>query len=107
MSLKGVRQCKELLIRYSDRDGSSRGVLSWMNKELVKLAAANPTLQITTEIKRNHHPIVRGNYINGNSKTICIKNLNPQGVHEKVLHLRNQIGRKVRFSGVLFNLSPI
>eukprot|EP01031_Cornospumella_fuschlensis_P050626 gene50626-61924_t len=59
MSLKGVRQLKELLIRYSDRDGSSRGVLSWMNKELLKLAAANPTLQITTEIKRNHHPIVR------------------------------------------------
>jgi large subunit ribosomal protein L43 len=96
MSLNGVRQLKELLIRYSDRDGSSRGLISWMNQNLVKFAESNPTLQITTEIKRNKHPIVRGMYINGNSKTICIKNLDPEIVFEHVLHLRNQIGRKVR-----------
>jgi large subunit ribosomal protein L43 len=97
MSLKGVRQLKELLIRYSDRDGSSRGVINWMNKDLVSFAAANPQLQVTTEIKRNCHPIVRGNYLNGNSKTICVKNLDPLGVYKNILLLRNQIGRKVSF----------
>ena len=30
MSLRGVRQLKELLIRYSDIDGSSRGIRDWV-----------------------------------------------------------------------------
>ena len=30
MSLKGVRQLKELLIRYSDYDGSSKGAREWI-----------------------------------------------------------------------------
>eukprot|EP01039_Chlorochromonas_danica_P004272 gene4272-4692_t len=99
MSLKGVRQLKELVIRYSDRDGSSRGIIAWMKENLVKFAENNPTLLIKTEIKRNHHPIVRGNYLNGNSKTICVKNLPVEDVNEQVFHLRNQIGRRMNATG--------
>lgn len=95
MSLKGVRQCKELLIRYSDRDGSSRGVIEWMKANIVRFAESNPEMQIKTEIKRNRHPIIRGVYVNGNNKTICIKNEDVEGVNEQILHLRNQIGRRV------------
>lgn len=97
MSLRGVRQLKELVIRYSDLDGSSRGVRSWMQQNLVKFAAANPTMIISTDKKRSKHPCITGRYANGNTKVIGIKNLDEEGVERQILHLRNQIGRRVRF----------
>jgi hypothetical protein len=35
MSLRGVRQLKELLIRYSDYDGSSKGIRDWIRLNAV------------------------------------------------------------------------
>jgi len=95
MSLRGVRQLKELVVRYSDLDGSSKGVREWMRTNIVDLATANPDLTIKTELKRAVHPFLRGIYHNGNTKTICVKNIPPEEVHQYALHLRNQIGRKV------------
>jgi len=87
---------KELVIRYSDYDGSSKGIREWMRTNLVQFAQSNPDLAVKTELKRCVHPFVRGNYMNGNSKTICIKNLQPENITGYVNDLRNQIGRKVR-----------
>lgn len=95
MSLRGVRQLRELVIRYSDIDGSSKGVREWMRTSLISFAEANPSTIIKTVRKRNAHPIVRGEYLNGNSKTICVKNEDPNMCFEFILDLRNQIGRKV------------
>lgn len=95
MSLKGVRQLKELVIRYSDYDGSSRGIRDWMRVELVKFAENNPDLSVKTELKRCAHPFVRGNYANGNTKTICVKNQQTEDISSYIYDLRNQIGRKV------------
>jgi large subunit ribosomal protein L43 len=95
MSLRGIRQLKELSIRYSDLDGSSRGIRAWMQQKLVKFAAANPQLAISTEKRRNRHPCLTGRYVNGNTKVIGIKNLEVDEINEQVLHLRNQIGRKM------------
>eukprot|EP01038_Epipyxis_sp_PR26KG_P008160 gene8160-11044_t len=99
MSLHGVRQLKQLLIRYSDYDGSSKGILEWMRINLVSFAQANPNCMVQTERKRNVHPFLRGVYVNGNSKTICVKNLSAEEIHDYVLHLRNQIGRKMNSTG--------
>lgn len=101
MSTKGVRQLKELLIRYSDYDGSSKGILNWMHQNLVGFATANPQLSVVTSIKRNKHPIIRGTYLNGNVKTICIKNQSVEEINEQILHLRNQVGLKVKTSTIL------
>lgn len=95
MSLKGVRQLKELVVRYSDLDGSSKGIREWMKINLVLLAERNPDLAIRTELKRAVHPFFRGIYLNGNSKTIGIKNLPSEDIHSYALDLRNQIGRRV------------
>ena len=95
MSLRGVRQLKELIIRYSDYDGSSKGIREWMRLNLINFANRNPEINIKTEKKRCCHPILYGNYMNGNTKQICIKNLEPEQITDYVLFLRNQIGRKV------------
>ena len=95
MSLQGVKQLKELLIRYSDYDGSSKGIRGWMRLSLVTFALKNPEFIIKTQLKRNVHPFVRGYYLNGNDKTICIKNQSPELIEGYINDLRNQIGRKV------------
>lgn len=99
MSRGGVRQLKELLVRYSDLDGSSRGVREWMRTSLVEMAKSNPELSIKTELKRAVHPFLRGVYANGNSKTICVKNIPSEDVHSFAMDLRNQIGRKTSNNG--------
>ena len=52
-------------------------------------------MQIVTEVKRAKHPFLRGEYMNGNTKTIGIKNLDVEEINSYVADLRNQIGRKV------------
>lgn len=101
MSLRGVRQLRELVIRYSDLDGSSKGLRDWMRSSLVSFAAKNPDMAIKTELKRAVHPFIRGLYANGNSKTICIKNLSPEDVNSYIFDLRNQIGRKVHKTSMI------
>jgi large subunit ribosomal protein L43 len=95
MSKRGVRQLKELVIRYSDLDGSSKGIREWIRNDLITLANNNNELEIRTELKRAVHPFLRGMYLNGNSKTICVKNKTPEEVHNFALDLRNQHGMKV------------
>ena len=79
MSVRGVRQLKQLLVRYSDYDGSSKGIRyeciflpmwsrqlsffrEWIRRDLVNLAKENPELSIKAELKRNAHPFLRGYY---------------------------------------------
>mmetsp|Transcript_32005 Transcript_32005/g.69771 ORF Transcript_32005/g.69771 Transcript_32005/m.69771 type:complete len:132 (-) Transcript_32005:29-424(-) len=95
MSIRGVRQLKSLLVRYSDYDGSSRGVRDWIRQDLIKLAQQNPELSIKAEVKRCAHPYLRGYYVNGNDKTISVRNCNPEDITDYFFDLRNQVGKKV------------
>ena len=102
MSLKGVRQLREFVVRYSDYDGSSKGVRDWIRSNLIDLATKNPQTQFKTTIKRNVHPFLQGIYHNGNVKTICVKNLKPEEIQNYALFLRNQIGRRVSIIIILY-----
>ena len=99
MSLKGIKQLKELKVLYSDLDGSSKGIREWMRSSLLSLATNNPELLITTEKKRSVHPYLRGIYINGNTKTICVRNKEPDEINNFAMFLRNQIGRRMNTTG--------
>lgn len=70
----------------------------WMRLNLIKFATDNPDLKVVTEKKRCVHPFVRGTYLNKNSKTICIKNIEPEAIQKYIFDLRNQIGRKVNIA---------
>eukprot|EP01036_Dinobryon_divergens_P024013 gene24013-32420_t len=105
--LRGVRQMRELVIRYSDYDGSSKGIREWIQSDLVKFASENQFkdehtekgLVIKTDLKRNFHPCIRGHYLNGNVKTIGLKNLSKEEIGQYVYFLRNQIGRRMGSMG--------
>ena len=78
-----------------------------MADNLLNFAKENPLLEIETINKRGptSHPFLRGEYVNKNVKTIGIKNLEPDQIHDHVFLLRNQIGRRVSlFISNEFNL---
>jgi large subunit ribosomal protein L43 len=102
MSLRGVRQLRKLIIRYSDYDGSSKGIREWLRLNVVEFAQNNPEMMIEAQIKRNVHPYLQGQYKSGNMKTICVKNLRPERIQEYAMFLRNQIGRRVSISKLEF-----
>jgi hypothetical protein len=67
----------------------------WIREDLVRFASANPELNVRTELKRAAHPLVRGQYLMGNSKTISLRNMAREDVEDFIMDLRNQIGKKV------------
>jgi hypothetical protein len=123
MSKRNIKQLKEFLVRYSDLDGSSRGAREYLRESIVVFANQNPQAKVSTEIKRSRHPFLRATYcksscsikykstliisfsfciivVNGNSKTIGVKNLTPEEIDKQAQHLRNQIGVKVFISHI-------
>jgi large subunit ribosomal protein L43 len=76
--------------------GSSRGMREYIEKRVPELIQKNP--QIVTEIKehRGHHPLIRGEYLNGREKVICLRNLDTDAIEAQVQLLRNTNGKKIK-----------
>ena len=62
MATRGVVQLKQLSVRYCDMGGSSRGARDYIRERLIEWASLNPEVQVATEIKRNHHPVLKAEY---------------------------------------------
>lgn len=92
----GRYQLKELVVRYCDWGGSSRGVREFIAKDLVRFAEANPQLKINVLRGNNMHPVLRGRYINGRERVVDVKNIKSREVKEFAIRMRNQSGRKVK-----------
>ena len=114
-----ILQCKRLDFHYCDRWGSSKGMKyarvphllpefspytfsnkypsTFLRSHLLRaFAAAHPQIQIHISPRPNTHPIVRGLYINGREKVICVRNLEKEQILKKVELLRDANGEKVR-----------
>ncbi|GAB5031471.1 54s ribosomal protein mitochondrial-like [Nannochloropsis oceanica] len=97
MSIRGVPQLRSLLLRYSDRDGSSRAIRDYIGSRLVAFAQAHEHVKVTTELKRNAHPVVQADYAFGEPKVVCVRTAETaEDVEAVILALRNTTGRKVK-----------
>ena len=96
MSIRGVPQLRQLIIRYSDIDGSSAGVRQFLSSNLRTFAQEYPNITIKTEIKRNSHPILQGEYISGNNRVICVKNQTTENITEVIHSIRTTTGRAIK-----------
>lgn len=66
-------------------------------KQLLRpFAAQHPQIEIHVSPRPSRHPVIRGTYINGREKAICVKNLEREQVLQKVELLRDASGEKVR-----------
>jgi len=89
-----ILQCKSLSFHYCDWAGSSRGMNSFLRYTLPAFATRNPSIEITVAPRPNQHPVIIASYINGRQKSICVRNLTPDGVRAKAELLRDNSGEK-------------
>lgn len=91
-----VLQCKRLDFHYCDWAGSSKGMNSFITHSLSKFARQNPEIEITVSPRPRCHPVIRGNYVNGGEKAICVRNLEPAQILKKAELLRDASGEKLK-----------
>ncbi|KAL9060721.1 MAG: hypothetical protein Q9162_000425 [Coniocarpon cinnabarinum] len=91
-----VLQCKRLDFHYCDWAGSSRGMNVFLRNALPKFARAHPEIEIHVSPRPRKHPVVRGHYINGREKAVCVRNLAHSQVLKKVELLRDASGEKLK-----------
>ncbi|TKA71353.1 hypothetical protein B0A55_05131 [Friedmanniomyces simplex] len=91
-----ILQCKRLDFHYCDWAGSSRGMNAFLKHHLPLFAAQNPSIEISVSPRRGHHPVIRGQYINGREKAICVRNMEATEVAQKVELLKTASGEKLK-----------
>ncbi|KAI9831354.1 MAG: hypothetical protein M1819_005128 [Sarea resinae] len=91
-----VLQCKRLDFHYCDWAGSSKGMNLFLKYNLPAFAKANPQLEITVSPKPRKHPVIKGTYINGREKAICVRNLQKEQILQKAELLRDASGEKLK-----------
>ncbi|KAF7730423.1 39S ribosomal protein L51, mitochondrial [Apophysomyces ossiformis] len=91
-----VLQCRQLVFNYCEHWGSNKGMIEYIKKDLAKFARENPQIEIVVQPRPAHHPVIRGQYLNGRDKVICTRNLTPSQISKKVQLLRDSSGEKMK-----------
>lgn len=91
-----ILQCKRLDFHYCDWAGSSRGMNKFLQSHLPAFAKKNPQIEITVSPRPGHHPVVRGVYMNGHERPVCVKNMTLHQILEKAEKLKSTSGEKQR-----------
>jgi len=69
---------------------------SFLKHTLPSFARAHPQIEITVSPKPHKHPVIKGTYINGREKAICVRNLQKEQILQKAELLRDASGEKLR-----------
>jgi large subunit ribosomal protein L43 len=67
---------------------------SFLKASLPSFARNNPQIEFSVSPRPRHHPVIIAHYTNGATRSICVKNLQNEGVREKAELLRNSSGEK-------------
>ncbi|KAL2815164.1 mitochondrial ribosomal protein L43 [Aspergillus granulosus] len=89
-----ILQCKRLDFHYCDWAGSSRGMVSFLKHHLNAFAKQNPQIEIRVSPRPHKHPVIKGHYINGREKAVCVRNLEPEQIFQKANLLKQNSGEK-------------
>ncbi|KAF3770333.1 hypothetical protein M406DRAFT_66747 [Cryphonectria parasitica EP155] len=87
-----VLQCKKMDFHYCDWAGSSRGMNKFIEMHLPKFAARHPEIEISVSPRPQKHPTVIAHYINGNTRPVCLKKMDPNQILSKLEMLRDSTG---------------
>ncbi|PJF16638.1 mitochondrial ribosomal protein L51 / S25 / CI-B8 domain-containing protein [Paramicrosporidium saccamoebae] len=91
-----VLPLQRLYFTYCSHRGDCEGMREYLTGQLAVLAKANPGVEIVVEPRWGSVPLIRGFYIGGHSKTVCVKNLKANEVHHKTMMMRNSSGMPLR-----------
>ncbi|CAO3634890.1 unnamed protein product [Cunninghamella blakesleeana] len=91
-----VLQCRKLVFNYCESWGSNKGMINYIKKDLIQFARENPQIEIVVQQRKAHHPIIRGEYLNGRNKVICTRNMPASEIATKVKLLKDSSGEKLK-----------
>ncbi|CCG84476.1 protein of unknown function [Taphrina deformans PYCC 5710] len=91
-----ILQCKNIEFGYCEWAGSSRGLNRFLQTKLPRFAAQNSQINFSVTKRPHSHPIVRGTYINGREKVICVRNMDESEILQKCELLKNSSGNKLK-----------
>lgn len=69
---------------------------SFLKSHLEAFARANPQIEVTVSPRPGKHPVLKGRYINGKEKAICVRNMEPNEILQKATLLRDASGEKLK-----------
>jgi len=72
---------------------------SFLKHILPRFARSNPGVEIHVSPRPHSHPVIRGHYINGKEKAVCVRNLEMEQVLLKAELLRDasgEVNKRVR-----------
>ncbi|PSR78093.1 mitochondrial 54S ribosomal protein L51, partial [Coniella lustricola] len=89
-----VLQCKRMEFHYCDWAGSSKGMNQFLESHLPRFAKSHPEIEISVSPRPQQHPSVIAHYINGNTRPVCLRKLDPNQILGKVELLRDSTGER-------------
>jgi len=82
---------KSLKFRFCDWGGSSKGIREvFASDEFYSLVNKNEQTNFNFNLKRNKHPVITAEFLNGFKKDICVKNKDSENIYEIMRDLFNQ-----------------
>lgn len=67
----------------------------FLKTQLKDIAVENPKIEFEVR-KESGHPVVWGEYTNGNDKVICVRNMRPDDIKRKIAVLRDSSGARLK-----------
>lgn len=64
-------------------------------KDIKKIAAKYPEVEFVIK-RKSGHPLVQGEYVNGLTKTICVRNFSPSDIQQKIQNVRDSSGNRTQ-----------
>ncbi|KAK5115832.1 hypothetical protein LTR85_009426 [Meristemomyces frigidus] len=91
-----ILQCKRIDLHYCDWAGSSKGMNDFLRTTLPAFAKQNPSIELSVSPRPGRHPVIKGLYINGRQKAICVRNMESGEILRKVELLKAASGERLR-----------
>lgn len=67
---------------------------SFIKHSLPAFARANPQIEINVSPRPRKHPVIRGTYINGKERSVCVRNQEKEQILQRTGALRDASGEK-------------
>lgn len=91
-----VMPCKKVTITYCNFGGSSQGMRDFLRLRLKTIAQLHPEVEFRVLQKSGTHPVITGDYTNGNNKQICVRKWNLDIIQNKLDVILNSNGNQCK-----------
>ena len=69
---------------------------AFLTQSLPEFARENPQIEVRVSPRPGKHPVIKGQYINGREKAICVRNMEPSEILKKATILKDASGEKLK-----------